>query len=657
MGKSNISNERQQELINAIKAIDSTWCPPGDVRFLELVVPVRGRKLSGLIQQAVRLVRLAEAAGGRRGYVDFFYRQVKLLRTAQFAAAVNQAAQQGHLSGIVQEVPAGVVFVEPQMNGTQGRYELKYGQMPRIVGFLEIVHTALGFDEVRRILGGILEAPMRTTAAEAALELRRAFSTWLNPRAENDQALRQARAIRAFIAATGRQDRSDPYDNEMILSFWEKVGSVPGSPDGLREFRFAVKNVLRYRMVEMERSLARAESNAADLTGGDYGAGTDYRGRSDVAGEFESFGFGDAVIGGYMDLPPDQQELTGDAPTEISWLTAEADDEGTTRLRSSLDIGSWEPPVRELTEGPAGRIKWIRDKTSWRQLGTLVPIGTDTHGANEEEQEVDFDDGGGEEAGAGAEGAIDPDERESRAAGPIFTHTPPQRHLFLTFARYAYFGGVQQAITKTRGSKVISIPSHDGYAALREFYAGLAVQLDAALGATAWSLMLRGHPLAIQLTAALDAEAVRAAWARVESTGGNTSPLRSRIMSAVPAVIAELQASSLGKQLNAAYRNLSRMGFRGADKETGRPADIDDDEIFEGLVAGAEPLMRVAALVNLVREWLDSEVEPPMFPIDLGRFHSRLREMYGVELAAHGSSAGAGTAPAPADSLSAPSAG
>src|SRR2546421_7247565 len=91
------------------------WCRPADAEAVRRAIIDRTDDLRKLIDQAIRLVRLA-ALASVGDYTEFLYLGVPALRPSLFKTAVERAARGGQLQRFSMEVSgAGVRFREPAM--------------------------------------------------------------------------------------------------------------------------------------------------------------------------------------------------------------------------------------------------------------------------------------------------------------------------------------------------------------------------------------------------------------------------------------------------------------------------------------------------------------------------------------------------------------
>jgi len=263
------------ELEERTHPILGPWCRPADAQAVRRAIIDRTDDLRKLLNQAVRLIRVAALASAR-DYTQFLYLDVPALRPRFFKAALERAAGLGRLSGrIIAIDEAGVRLREPAMALSTELalalrdYELSYAQMPRSAILLDVLHNTLGYRLVAELAQGITTHSPAASAAQVAQNLRSRFNAWLAPRLESAHRRQQAKVLHAFLAS---QDALSPHaiNDEVVFAFWRSraqawheasqeagkqtsparaLASVEKAArdEGFRVFRTAVKSLLRYR--------------------------------------------------------------------------------------------------------------------------------------------------------------------------------------------------------------------------------------------------------------------------------------------------------------------------------------------------------------------------------------------------------------------------
>ena len=243
---------------------------------MRLAIPRRDKTLQGLLQQAVRLIRLMDRADPG-GYQGFLYISVPWLRTAVFSRLVGKAIAAGRLAGVAHaDAQTGVVFAEAEMNAASGaQFNLSFAQMPAIAAFIDILHNMLGYDRVQSLCEDVCGRACTRTAAEVARDLRKQVEDWLRPCLASEHFAKQAEVIRKYLEAAARTDAS-LIDDGVVFSFWSERGAT-AEIDGFRNFRNAARKMLAYRTDMLVAQREFMAESAGELQ--------DYHANSDISGE------------------------------------------------------------------------------------------------------------------------------------------------------------------------------------------------------------------------------------------------------------------------------------------------------------------------------------------------------------------------------------
>lgn len=280
--------------------LDGThWCLPRDAATVKRWIVDQGRELGGALRRLVRLASLL-AHAEERGVAEFLYVRIRTLRANEFRAALEACRKTGRLKGLAFELSAKGAII-----GDQGRgFEIDYLQMPRIGALLDILHNALGYATVTDILAPITERDAGGSFDDVARNLDRAFGAWLKTRLETRHHLRQAQAMRAFLAAGGSVT-PDAITNETILKFWQDgaTSREPGAVDGFRLYVNAARAMLGYRQALGDAMIEAGLQAADEFSEGDH--------ESHVAGE----------EGSEVDWISPLTALLHGAPPKVKWLT------------------------------------------------------------------------------------------------------------------------------------------------------------------------------------------------------------------------------------------------------------------------------------------------------------------------------------------------
>lgn len=241
------------------------WCPPGDAAVLRRWIIDRPQALGAGIRRAVRLAAAATVCHPR-GYVPVLYGEIQVLRAHAFrkvfASAKKDLAARGIEAG---ESGLRIAVARAHAMGTP--FEIGYAQMPRLAALLDVLHNALGYGPVADLLAPVAAAPA-APHEDVSRKLHAALSAWLTERLGTAHHLRQAQAIRRFLARR-RELHPRKITDETILALWEagaaKDEAESAGVEGLRMYRSAVRAVLTFRQAMLDAmEEARATATLSD---------------------------------------------------------------------------------------------------------------------------------------------------------------------------------------------------------------------------------------------------------------------------------------------------------------------------------------------------------------------------------------------------------
>jgi hypothetical protein len=304
------------------------WCRASDAQAVRRAIIDRTEDLRKLLDQAVRLLRIAGLAS-TKDYTEFLYREVPALRPSVFKAAIEKAGRQGRLQPFLIDVDReGVLLREPAMGlGNDGSvaakgYELSYAQMPRPAVLIDVLHNALGYHVVAEAVARITVRAPAESAKRVSADLRSRLNAWLAPRLESAHRRQQAKLLQAFLASRNALS-PDAIDDEVVFAFWQsraehwhaqdrrvKAGQLSAADyekaardEGFRVFRSAAKAVLQYREALADAVTASALEHVTE----------------------------------------------SEIPVEVASST-------------SVDPVVWQNPIAKLMRPPADRVKWLTEK-------------------------------------------------------------------------------------------------------------------------------------------------------------------------------------------------------------------------------------------------------------------------------------------------------
>ena len=324
-----------------------------------------GRRVGGPVYELCHLVNAADAmgrgggggrgqGGGRGGYLEFFF-SVQPGTAGAFRGYVDSSLRTGgwRRPGF-ETVPGGIAI-----SYDDGTFDIRYGRMPLLAAFLNLLMTAVAPEEVSTVLDEMLESLAGTSSAaasnEAAGRLAGILYHHLEDELETATAAGKAREIHGFLAASATEDTVS-VDDQVILDFWgaHLDGEVTGS---FREFRTVADSFVDF---------LRARRLAATVTAADRGEplGTDAD-----AGEWD---VNDPALA--LD---DDEIWSGESPMFHAEV---AERLRGVRGHAAPAEGEWESPLSALIEPPAGDIKFLyegSDQPLVRRLLDYGPIASD----------------------------------------------------------------------------------------------------------------------------------------------------------------------------------------------------------------------------------------------------------------------------------------
>ena len=332
---------------------------------------VGGRRVGGPIYELCHLVNAADAmgrsrgggrgrgggrsrGGGRGGYLEFFF-SVQPATAGAFRGHVDTSLQaSGWRRPGFETIPGGITI-----SYDDGTFDIRYGRMPLLAAFLNLLMTAVAPEEISTVLDEMLESLAGTSSVaasnEAAGRLAGILYHHLEDELETATAAGKAREIHGFLAASAAEDAVS-VDDQVILDFWvaHLDGEVTGS---FREFRTVADSFVDF---------LRARRLAATVTAADRGEplGTDAD-----AGEWD---VNDPALA--LD---DDEIWSGESPMFHAEV---AERLRGVRGHATPAEGEWESPLSALAEPPAGDIKFLyegSDQPLVRRLLDYGPIASD----------------------------------------------------------------------------------------------------------------------------------------------------------------------------------------------------------------------------------------------------------------------------------------
>ncbi|MBV9636927.1 MAG: hypothetical protein JOZ40_20070 [Methylobacteriaceae bacterium] len=496
-----------------------SWCPAPAADAIRTCILDRTNELGLNFLQVVRFVRLA-ALAAPRGYVDFLYLAVPILRRDAFKAAVEQAQHTGRFPPGTAEVEGQAVrLLEPAM-ATEAvppkPFEITYAQMAQLAAFLDVLHNTLGFAEVADIVAPLTGlGPPKSSAADVARTLRARFHAWLDPRLESGHQRQKAKVIHAFLAAR-KAMAADMIDDAVILDFWRQraIGwhertqtlrakaqllrdagkdarpidaeaesaEKAARDEGFRVFRTCVRSLLRYRALLQETHTAGQLKTPSSM----------FDARRQQPRSTEAW------------LPPGgggPEEETG-PPSELD--SHHVDDEAWENPLAAIGGGRWQNPLADLVEASEERVKWLTDKEAL-QLHNYIGQARSTPDG-EPDEDGNRDDEGDEAGGARSSGLVE--------AGPF------DLRLVRTLLRADVFGAAQASIIarlKKRQTAQQALDAGLGpieasaYGDAAEAYRALHAQLRLESLAAIQILGMAGDPAVVLIADQLGATALKTA--------------------------------------------------------------------------------------------------------------------------------------------------
>ena len=548
------------------------WYPQGAAPAFTFAIANHGAEVRGYVHQAVRLIRLAELAGGRGGHASFLFARLPSLRAEYFRGYIHEAMRAGSLAGRVELFDRGVRFLEPAMNGKSAPFDLAYQQMPAATAMLSVLIGTLG-DLGKERLAPILGMRCTASAGDLAQQLYADFKDWLKTAAvASEDEVKQERRIWEFLSAAPHAVGPGDITDQSILEFWEDANRDEAPVDGFRSFRSAARKMLGYRSLMVER---QTESRFSPLD-------------RDTGRAFDLADTRSNVI--QMKVQPRELEIGQDSSSS---------------------------PLLDLQQAPANEAKWLRSQEEAAVLADL------------------FGDG---RAGDDAE-----DDGKDLRLRPLFRDGPPTAEFYLTLARYTFFGRWQNAISsqlKEKRNRIDFERALDNtldklrgplareasYALLIDRYQGIAKDLPAVAGATAWSLAVRRDVNAIVGLEGFGADMVETLRDEIATHYAGQEGRRPNRLEQL-AIVIGLEGSRVGAALKKAYKAIDRAGWRDMAKKS-KVDELGDPKMGAALAAGIAPLVALIPPVANAARWLAVAATAEAFEHDMLRFRANFEAMY-----------------------------
>lgn len=283
------------------------WCPPRAASALIDLIVDRDARMPGAIVRAARLARLLHLVDGVVYWGPLYRIDGQPLGLARLSSDSFRRLCTGVVSAAVTVGRDGVTFHEQELgtrhDGKSADAVIAFGSMPVLAGLLRVLHDALGLDVVSRELAALLTHKRpQSTAHDVGNRLARMLDAWLTEHLDTSHQMRQARAIRAFLA-TRKVTHALGVDDTTILAFWQEQARQRYHTDqeSFRLYTSTARKLIQYR--------------------------------------------------GQMRLHEVQKQIVD---------AIEVDDRHEIARDMRLpDTDDWTSPAAELTRLPAGRVKWL----------------------------------------------------------------------------------------------------------------------------------------------------------------------------------------------------------------------------------------------------------------------------------------------------------
>jgi hypothetical protein len=261
-----------EELTSALRLIAES-AGTGGARYTPRVVAalasiVVARAYAKPMLELVHFLYLAEAAGGRRGYIGFLW-SLDVARGSAFRGAIEQAASKDRLGPEFR-----IDESEIEIRYPDGVFTIRYGRMGFLAALLEFVITAVGFEAVDEVCRAHLDATASlTAAAETTNKLAQLTYEFLRDRLPTGQSRRKFRRLVDFLLTTrGPGFTLDDADDRAVFDFWARECERGETDSDFRAYRTAVEGFIRLRRALRAASERRAMSTSRSL-GSDRTAG------------------------------------------------------------------------------------------------------------------------------------------------------------------------------------------------------------------------------------------------------------------------------------------------------------------------------------------------------------------------------------------------
>lgn len=548
---------------------------------LAAVFLCRTSRLSGLMQQVVRLACVLDHAGSSPGealrrplrlpaYLGFLHHSLPQLTTAHFRSRIATAQMRGCFPGDFRITSDEITLLDPRLAVESGSgFGIGFNQMPEIAAALDILHNMLGYPAVAEILKPVLQGGTGR-ASDVANELRREIDTWLLSRLGSQHIQRQTKVLRAWCRFVGIAASSD-VTHAKIAAFWCDIGSRLGdekslgpaaellekleSISGFRMIGNACQAALRYHAAlcaaEAERNETRAVSASTQSEEGE------------------------AQMSGQLNLE------RANAGSFADWVVG----------RSPLGI---------LCMPPARHIKWLTGE----DIRFLWPA----FGDEDDDHATDT----GATSGVALFAAGRPDDRFLQTL--LFVQT---------------FHGLQSVLTKSKGGFDDVLRAHaPDYSALAAAYQVQAQKLIITARTAAFLLLQYDDPAGVALTARLAPLIVAQLLPdRVGDISLDECPEEDRPCTISPEEIAVLRREA--ERDGSALRSiLQTRGFSKVNRQGFSGADLEDRAHRDALSVGADGLERLMDAVVRLTDWFGQTDTTALLAADAEPVLARLRDMY-----------------------------
>ncbi|GAB6051206.1 hypothetical protein JCM17960_00260 [Magnetospira thiophila] len=333
------------------------WHLPKARRWVEQLIACRA--YAPALHQLCHLLPVAEALGGRDGYLGFFWRE----STARSAGCRALLADLPRAAGRLTEGTLTIALADRS-------YDLSVGTLPRLVCLMHFLQSLLGYATLRDVLTPLRSSGLRSAeVSRVANDMAKRTYDALAAHLPTVQAQRRTQAVLVFMTErAGPGFGRDAVDDAAILDLWDGLIDLDG--DLGRSFEAAYHAALDLRRLLAQGHDLRVFEHQASI-GGDREAGEVEPDNAALLAACETLQERTSPLDQLAEPPADTVKALNKRETARLADLVEAGEEAGALALSLLRLAVFRPAQLRISQG-------LRRKLTAAQMKELIETAAET---------------------------------------------------------------------------------------------------------------------------------------------------------------------------------------------------------------------------------------------------------------------------------------